>query len=90
MDQPTPHSPLRLPVRTESGRSLGSVVDVEVLSDSHHIAFYLVKPSRLMPDAMWSPLRIHRSQVIEISAQGLVVEDAVLRNRGQQPAAEAN
>jgi len=79
------HSPLRLPVRTESGQALGSVVDVSIDPETHTIIFYHVKPNRLVPDVMWSPLLIHRHQVISIAPGGLVVDDAVLRS--QQPGA---
>lgn len=74
-------SPLRLPVRTESGQLLGSVVDVSVDPDSQSVLRYHVKPNRLVPDVVWSPLLIHRHQVVSISAQGMVVDDAVLREK---------
>lgn len=74
-------SPLRLPVRTESGQLLGSVVDVSVDPDSQSILHYHVKPNRLVPDVVWSPLLVHRHQVVSISAKGMVVDDAVLREK---------
>lgn len=72
-------SPLRLPVHTESGHFLGSVVDVSIDPDSQLVTIFHVKPNRLVPDVMWSPLLIHRNQVISLSEKGLVVEDAVTR-----------
>ena len=80
-------SPLRLTVRTQSGQGLGTVVDVEIDPDSQSVTAYRVKPNRLVPDMVWSPLIIRASQVISITEQGLVVEDALLRqsNRAASP-----
>jgi len=72
-------SPLRLPVRTQSGQGLGTVVNVDIDPDSQAVTAYHVKPNRLVPDMVWSPLIIRASQVISVSEQGLVVEDATLR-----------
>lgn len=74
-------SPLRLPVRTESGHSLGSVVDVTIDLSSQTVLMYHVKPNRLVPDAVWSPLLISREQVISIEPKGMIVDDAVLRQK---------
>lgn len=74
-------SPLRLPVRTESGQPLGSVVDVSIDPETHTVLHYHVKPNRLVPDAVWSPLLIHRDQVISIDSKFMIVEDAVLQKK---------
>ncbi len=74
-------SPLRLPVHTESGQSLGSVVDVSIHPDTQTIITYHVKPNRLVPDMVWSPLIIHREQIIQITDKGIVVDDAVSRTK---------
>lgn len=71
------HSPLRLPVRTESGQSLGSVVDISIDLDTQVVLVYHVKPNRLVPDMVISPLLIHRDQVVSISAEQMVVDDSV-------------
>lgn len=72
-------SPLKLHARTQSGKPLGQVVDVEIDPDSQAIISYHVKPSRLVPDMVHSPLLIHRSQVIEFTERELIVEDASVR-----------
>jgi sporulation protein YlmC with PRC-barrel domain len=74
-------SPLRLPVRTESGLPLGSVVDVSIDPDTQSVCQYHVKPNRLVPDVVWSPLLIHRDQVVSISSECIVVDDAVMRHK---------
>lgn len=78
---PPAHSPLRLPVRTESGQPLGTVVDVTIESDTQSVVSYHVKPNRLVPDLVWSPLIIHRSQVIELNDREMIVDDAVTRTK---------
>lgn len=75
-------SPLRLPVHTASGQSLGAVVDVVIDPATQGIIQYYVKPNRLVPDAVWAPLVIHQSQVVSISPAGMVVDDAALPQRG--------
>jgi len=79
-------NPLRLPVRTQTGKSLGHVVDLEIDPDSQVVMTYHVKPSRLVPDMVQSPLLIRRSQVIEITEHGLIVDDAVGREDQVAPA----
>lgn len=84
-----PRSPLRLPVRTASGQRLGTVVDVLVDPDTHTIAAYHVKASRMMPDAVQSPLIIHPTQVVDITDKEMVVDDAAIDEQSSQPAALA-
>jgi len=81
-----PHSPLNLPVITESGQHLGVVVDLTIEPDTQAVVSYHVKPSRLVPDMVKSPLIINRNQIIKISDTELVVDDAVNRATGQVPA----
>lgn len=75
-----PLSPLHLPVRTESGKSLGLVVDVLIETDTQSVVAYHVKPSRLLPDVLVAPLVIHRTQVIHITEESVIVDDATLKN----------
>lgn len=75
------HSPLRLPVRTESGHALGSVVDLSIDLVTQAVLVYHVKPNRLVPDMVISPLLIHRDQVISISADGMIVDDSVVTKK---------
>lgn len=84
-----PLNPLHLPVRTESGRSLGLVVDVIIEPDTQSVVAYHVKPSRLLPDALVSPLVIQRSQIITITEDVMVVDDATLKQPGQTAAPQA-
>ncbi len=79
-------SPLRLPVRTESGQPLGVVVDLSVDPDTQAVISYHVKPNRLVPDVVRSPLIINRSQVVELTADALIVDDNTARIAQQAPA----
>lgn len=88
MNMDNGHSPLRLSVRTESGQALGTVVDVTIDPDTQSVIAYHVKPNRLVPDMVWSPLLIHRSQVIEITSDTMVVDDAASRATKQAPATQ--
>ena len=72
-------SPLRLPVKTESGRALGHVVDVTVDPATHSVTAYHVKISRLVPNVVQSPLIIHYTQVVSFDKNGMIVDDAVTR-----------
>jgi sporulation protein YlmC with PRC-barrel domain len=76
-------SPLRLPVKTVSGKSLGHIVDLEIDIATHSVTAYHVKPNRLMPDMVSTPLIISPSQVVEITAEQMIVEDASI---GQEQA----
>ncbi|MBI4090154.1 MAG: PRC-barrel domain-containing protein [Candidatus Kerfeldbacteria bacterium] len=64
-------------VVTESGHRLGRVVDVELDAEAHLVTTYLVSPSRLVQPLTRSVLRIHRSQVVSVSPEKLVVQDSV-------------
>lgn len=74
-----PRNPLHLPVRTASGHRLGSVVDLTIDADTQAVMSYHVKPNRLVPDMVTSPLIIDHSQVLEITQKELVVDDNVER-----------
>lgn len=84
-----PLNPLHLPVRTESRRSLGVVVEIVVEPDTQSIIAYHVKPSRLLPDAVVAPLIINRAQVVEMSSEALIVDDAVIKKNSTTPVPQA-
>lgn len=84
-----PLNPLHLPVRTESGKSLGLVVDVVIEPDTQSVVAYYVKPSRLLPDALIAPLIIQRSQVISITEEAIIVDDATLKQADRATAPPA-
>ncbi len=79
--------PLRLAVRTESGQLLGHVVDIEIDPDTQAVVQYHVKPNRLVPDMVSSPLLISPEQVIAFHAREMVVDDALSRGTGLAAAA---
>lgn len=83
-----PRSPLRLTVRTEAGQVLGTVVDVTIEPDTQSVVSYHVKPNRLVPDMVWSPLLVHRNQVVTITDKELIVDNATMGDRAPRPAAQ--
>lgn len=68
---------LALTVRTRSGSVLGRVSEIEYDTDSQQVLRYRVTAARALQRLVTSPLLIHRSQVISISATELVVDDLV-------------
>lgn len=67
-----------LPVFTQSGLHLGHVSDLEIDTESQSVLRYLVQRGRLI-GRFQEPLLIHRHQVISISPEKIVVEDAVIK-----------
>ncbi len=65
-----------LPVETKSGTRLGRVVDVEIDEGSHAVITYVVQPGRISRPLVRTPLRINRAQVLSITAERMVVDDA--------------
>lgn len=65
-----------LPVETKSGTRLGRVTDVEIDEGAHLIVAYIVQPGRISRPLVRTPLRVNRSQVLSITAERMVVEDA--------------
>jgi uncharacterized protein YrrD len=84
-----PLNPLHLPVRTESGRVLGLVVDVVIEPDTQSVVAYHVKSSRLLPDIVVAPLIINRAQVISIGPDSMIVDDATLKATHNSTAPQA-
>ncbi|MBI3115614.1 MAG: PRC-barrel domain-containing protein [Candidatus Kerfeldbacteria bacterium] len=69
-----------LPVETQSGEHLGRVVDVELDADRHEVVSYYVKTKSLLPGLFEQLLIVDRRQVVSITPEKLVVEDAVSRD----------
>ena len=78
-------SPLRLPVRTESGQQLGHVVDIEIDPETHAVLAYHVKVNRLMPDLVSTPLIIAPTQIVSLNEREMIVDDAASGQRSPAP-----
>jgi len=68
---------LNLSVYTQSGYFLGEVDDVEVEIDGQMIINYHVSSARLLKNIWGKSLIIHRSQILSIDSEKIVVEDNV-------------
>lgn len=77
---------LQLPVYTVGGTRLGKVADIEFDVETHQAQAYLVKPGRLSQPLVRRTLKIHRSQVVAITAEKMIVEDSVSRSSADQRA----
>lgn len=73
-----PHPQLNLPVYTVSGRYLGRVVEVEVDSAGLVLLYHVAPPFGLRN--LWRKrLLITPAQVVQITVERMVVEDAIVR-----------
>ncbi len=77
-----------LSVQTKSGNDLGSVSELIVDVDSHEIEQYSVQPD-LIHGLFGKKLLVHRSQVLAITDERMVVEDLVVQQRNLQPATDS-
>jgi len=67
----------KLSVETKSGVKLGTVYDLVLNTDGQMIAQYLVKSSMVSQKIY----RINRDQVINITAEKIMVEDGILKEK---------
>lgn len=74
------HDLLGLSVFTRSGEALGRVVDFSIDQDSQSILSYDVKQGGLR-GVLGRHFLVHRSQVLEFSAEKMIVEDATAQTR---------
>ncbi|HBV57995.1 MAG TPA: hypothetical protein DEB73_01900 [Candidatus Magasanikbacteria bacterium] len=65
-----------LPVFTQSGIKLGQIFDIEIDLDSQSILRYVVKRGIVSRET----LLIHRGQVVVITDEKIIVEDAVVKD----------
>jgi len=67
---------INLPVYTEGGRNLGRVISIDIDIDSNTITHYHVRTG-LIKGFWHQELLIHKSQVVSINQEKMVVEDNV-------------
>lgn len=70
-----------LSVETKSGQPLGQVSDFEYDSDLNRIVFFYVKGGNLVSSLISHPLIVSAEQVILITKEKMVVEDAVSKEK---------
>jgi sporulation protein YlmC with PRC-barrel domain len=66
---------LGLPVITESGTKIGSLKDIEIDIDLHHVRVYQVSKSMFHK----ADYEIGPSEVVQISTDEIIVKDGVLK-----------
>lgn len=73
---------LHLPVYTKSDHFLGRIKGFEFDELEQKIIKYFVKPSGLIEGLLNQQLIIHYSQVVSITKEKMVVEDAFVEEKG--------
>jgi sporulation protein YlmC with PRC-barrel domain len=68
---------LKLPVETKGGTGLGRVIGFDVELESQSILRWHVRPNGLASRMLSHPLIVSREQVLSISEEKMVVDDAV-------------
>lgn len=70
-----------LSVETDSGRSLGKIVDFELEVNSQSILKYYVRGGSIFRELFINELIVHRGQVISIDDKRMIVEDSVIKEK---------
>lgn len=71
------HKLHNLPVETQAGQSVGRVVDVELDAETQSVQTYHIRSRTFIPGLFEQKLLIDRRQVISLTEEKLIVEDAV-------------
>ncbi len=79
-----------LSVKDKSGRILGKIKDFELETDTNQITAYVVSPSKLVEKFLANDLVIAQSQVIEITAEEMIVDNGIVGNRAVSERAPVN
>jgi sporulation protein YlmC with PRC-barrel domain len=69
-----------VPVETESGETLGKLVDLTLDIDTYAVTDLRVAKSSLLSKLLPSDLQIHVSQVVSISKEKIVVRDSTVED----------
>jgi sporulation protein YlmC with PRC-barrel domain len=67
------HQLIKIPVETESGVGLGRVIGLELDTEKQAVMKYIVAQSKFFAEKLF----ISPSQIVRITAEKIVVEDAV-------------
>lgn len=78
---------INLPVYTQSDDHLGKVVDFELSTDSHSIQKYIIKSGLIVGGILQHEMLISPDQVISITSEKMIVEDALINQEALKKAA---
>ncbi|MDZ7798845.1 MAG: PRC-barrel domain-containing protein [Patescibacteria group bacterium] len=70
-----------LPVETKKGQKVGSVSGFELEANSHEIIRYQIKKPGLLPGIMNKHLLVHKNQVLQITPEKMIVEEALVKEK---------
>lgn len=68
---------INLPVYTKSGQRIGRVRDLQLDESGRAVQQYVVHTGNLLPQFLGKDLLVHYSQVIEITAERMIVADTM-------------
>lgn len=68
-------------VFTRGGENVGKIAGFVVDADHHTVEQYVISKSRLLSVLLPDELLVHRSQVIELTEERMVIEDSVVSER---------
>lgn len=71
-------------VATRSGSVIGSLRDFQLDLDTLKVAALIITPAGLLKNLMMEEVVIPVHQIVEVSTQKIIVEDAVSRDRGMR------
>lgn len=67
-----------IPVETQSGETLGRLVDAVVDTDGHMVVQYVVSKSKLLSKLLPSELLVNSQQVVSVDKKKMVVRDSAV------------
>lgn len=80
---------INLPVITESGHELGTVLNFNIDIDSQSILEYEIQPNSIVKKLLEGELIISRGQVVNITQDKLIVKDTFSRQKNYQKLRQA-
>lgn len=75
-----------IPVITRSGQKVGKLSAYVIDAEHHEVAQYVVTRSSLLARILPDELLVHRSQVVSLDAEMMVIEDAVVTEKAAERA----
>jgi len=73
-----------IPVITRSGQKLGKLSAYVIDAEHHEVAQYVVTRSSLLARILPDELLVHRSQVISLDGEMMVVDDGVVTEKAAE------
>src|SRR3989339_781984 len=79
-----------LPVYTKSGELLGDLDELEIDTDGQMVTNYLVGNKNVIKNLWSDKLTVHRSQILDITEEKIIVDDLVAEKKELLVKSEVN